>query len=65
MCYPVCGMMQIKEPLLIIEKSSPRGGILSFFPTHMTVRNSLCYTSCEALAGTQDSSIGHQGGLIR
>ena len=23
MCYPVCGMMHIKEPLLLIEKSSP------------------------------------------
>ena len=22
MCYPVCGMMHIKEPLLLIEKSS-------------------------------------------
>ena len=26
MCYPVCGMMHIKEPLLLIEKSSPCGG---------------------------------------
>ena len=25
MCYPVCGMMQLKEPLLIIGKSSPCG----------------------------------------
>ena len=23
MCYPVCGMMHIKEPLLLIGKSSP------------------------------------------
>ena len=23
MCYPVCGMMYIKEPLLLIGKSSP------------------------------------------
>ena len=23
MCYPVCGMMHIKEPLLLIEKSIP------------------------------------------
>ena len=23
MCYPVCGMMHIKEPLLLIQKSSP------------------------------------------
>ena len=27
MCYPVCGMMHIKEPLLLIGKSSPRDGI--------------------------------------
>ena len=25
-CYPVCGMMHIKEPLLLIRKSSPCGG---------------------------------------
>ena len=30
MCYPVCGMMHIKEPLLLIGKSSPCGG--SRFP---------------------------------
>ena len=26
MCYPVCGMVHIKEPLLLIEKSSPYSG---------------------------------------
>ena len=25
MCYPVCGMVHIKEPLLLIGKSSPSG----------------------------------------
>ena len=25
MCYPVCGMVHIKEPLLLIGKSSPYG----------------------------------------
>ena len=30
MYYPVCGMMHIKEPLLLIGKSSPCGG--SRFP---------------------------------
>ena len=30
MCYPVCGMMIVKEPLLLIGKSSPCGG--SGFP---------------------------------
>ena len=29
-CYPVCGMMHIKEPLLLVGKSSPFGG--SGFP---------------------------------
>ena len=26
LCYPVCGMMHIKEPLLLIGKSSPCSG---------------------------------------
>ena len=26
MCYPVCGMVHIKEPLLLIRKSSQCGG---------------------------------------
>ena len=30
MCYPVCGMVHIKEPLLLIGKSSQCGG--SGFP---------------------------------
>ena len=30
MCYPVCGMVHIKESLLLIGKSSPSGG--SGFP---------------------------------
>ena len=30
MCYPVCEMMHIKEPLLLIDKSSLCGG--SGFP---------------------------------
>ena len=30
MCYPVCGMVHIKEPLLLIGNSSPCGG--SGFP---------------------------------
>ena len=34
MCYPVCGMMHIKEPLLLIGKSSPCGG--SVFPLSLS-----------------------------
>ena len=33
-CYPVCGMMHIKEPLLLIGKSSPFGG--SGFPLSLS-----------------------------
>ena len=29
-CYPVCGIMHIKEPLLLIGKNNPCGG--SGFP---------------------------------
>ena len=34
MCYSVCGMVHIKEPLLLIEKSSPCGG--SGFPISLS-----------------------------
>ena len=34
MCYPVCGIMHIKEPLLLIGKSSPCGG--SRFPLSLS-----------------------------
>ena len=34
MCYPVCGMVHIKEPLLLIDKSSPCGG--SGFPLSLS-----------------------------
>ena len=34
MCYPVCGMMPITEPLLLIGKSSPCGG--SGFPISLS-----------------------------
>ena len=34
MCYPVCGMVHIKEPLLLIEKGSPCDG--SGFPRYLS-----------------------------
>ena len=34
-CYPVCGMVHVKEPLLLIGKSSPCGG--SGFPLTLSV----------------------------
>ena len=33
-CYPVCGMVHIKEPLLLIVKSSPYSG--SGFPVSLS-----------------------------
>ena len=41
MCYPVCGMVHIKEPLLLIEKSSPCGG--SRFPLSLYLNGPLPY----------------------
>ena len=40
MCYPVCGMVHIKEPLLLNGKSSPCGGSgfpLSLFEWSFTI----------------------------
>ena len=34
MCYPVCGMVHIKDPLLLIDKSSLCGG--SGFPLSLS-----------------------------
>ena len=34
MYYPVCGMVHVKEPLLLIRKSSPCGG--SGFPNWLS-----------------------------
>ena len=33
-CYPVCGMVHIKEPLMLIGKSNPCGG--SAFPLSLS-----------------------------
>ena len=44
MCYPVCGMMHIKEPLLLIGKSSLCGG--SWFPFSLSEWSfTICLTS--------------------
>ena len=43
MCYPVCGMVHIKEPLMLIEKSNPYGG--SGFPLSLFVWSfTICLT---------------------
>ena len=61
MYYAVCGMVYIKEPLLLIGKSSPCDGssrfILSMTEWSFTY-NGLWYTSCGALAGTAMSKSG-------
>ena len=39
-CYPMCGMVHIKEPLLLIGKNSPCGGsgvFLSLFEWSFTI----------------------------
>ena len=51
MCYPVCGMVHIREPLLLIDKSSPCGdraflsgyqnGPFPYVRRHITV-NKMC-----------------------
>ena len=35
MCYPVCGMVHIKEPLLLIGKSSPCSGSSGVFSRYL------------------------------
>ena len=44
MCYPVCGMVHIKEPLLLIENSSQCGG--SVFPLSLS---ELSFTMSDAI----------------
>ena len=45
MCYPVCGMMHIKEPLLLIGKSSLCGD--SGFPLSLSEWSfTICLTQC-------------------
>ena len=45
LCYPVCGMVHIKEPLLLIKKSSPCGG--SRFPLSLSEWSfTICLTPC-------------------
>ena len=65
MCYPVCGMVHIKEPLLLIGKSSPCGG--SGFP-HLAylngplpyVRRHITVTKCVECVVKQNTSFNSQ-----
>ena len=66
-CYPVCGMVHIKEPLLLIGKRSACSGSSGFLSRYMngllryvlSHRQDNTYTSHGALAGTRNSSMGH------
>ena len=46
MCYPVCEMVHIKTPLLLISKSNPCGGggspLLLYDLRHLTVNKNVC-----------------------
>ena len=42
MCYPVCGMVHIKQPLLLIGKSRQCGG--SGFPLSLSHSFTICPT---------------------
>ena len=42
MCYPVCGMVHIKDPLLLIKKNSSSSGV-SKFPLFCYLSGPLLY----------------------
>ena len=65
MCYPICGMVHIKEPLLIIGKSSPcsdSGFLLSPAEWSITIcptpynRNQMCMSVRLWCDGSSDRS---------
>ena len=41
MCYSVCGMVHIKELLLLIGKSNPCSGFLPYVRRHITVNSKI------------------------
>ena len=43
-CYPVCGMVRIKEPLLLIGKSSPCGGSGFSLSRYLELSFTICLT---------------------
>ena len=57
-------MVHIKEPLLLIGKSSPR--VLLYASSHRqdSTYHGLCYTSRGALAGTRNSLMTKKAGDI-
>ena len=68
MCYPVCGMVHIAEPLLLIGKSSLCGRIGHMVKDHSDSEKAMCchcymgfslfYNSRGVLTGTRNSSLG-------
>ena len=71
MCYPVCGMMHIKEPLLLIGKSSLSGG--SGFPLSLSESSfTICPTPCNLKSNVLSASLNKKihfffrtGGLFK
>ena len=58
MCYPVCGMVHIKEPFLLIEKSSPCGGCR--FPISLSEWSfTICQCSTTGVPKTMVCAILH------
>ena len=56
MCYPVCGLMHITEPLLLIGKISPCGG--SGFPLSLSEWFfTICLTSYNLVYFTHSSFV--------
>ena len=45
MCYPVCGMVHIKEPLLLIDKEGRKEGNVLFNDALNVECFTICYSS--------------------
>ena len=56
MYYPVCGMVHIKEPLLLIEKSSLCGG--SGFPLSLSEWSFTICRGYQYLRGSANDALG-------
>ena len=70
MCYPICRVVYIKEPLMLIgipwsgsSKLSAR--VILYAQSHRqdSTYHSLCYTSCGALDGSRNSSMSPPWGI--
>ena len=71
MCYPVCGMMHIKEPLLLIGKSSPCSGgsgvfngSLPYVQSHIAVNKNMLGVSLNISFLSSSRKASHSYSLI-